>query len=103
MLALFSRRLMTRRTVDSTAPLPIDNPAARYRMRLEPVEQRQPERHPASPHPQRLTESRRAFVAPTDIAYGLTRMHQLLLAETEQQIGVFRQMNDALLWLDADG
>ena len=33
----------------------------------------------------------------------MTRMHQLLLAETEQQIGVFRQMNDALLWIDADG
>lgn len=42
-------------------------------------------------------------MAPTEIAYGLTRMHSLLLAETEQQIRVFRQMNDALLWLDSDG
>jgi hypothetical protein len=43
--------------------------------------------------------SKRAYVAPSDVAFGMTRMHQTLLGEDPVEIGVFRTSGEALGWL----
>jgi hypothetical protein len=46
--------------------------------------------------------ARRAFVSPTHIAFGMTRMHQILLEEQPQEIAVFRKTSEARRWLGLD-
>jgi hypothetical protein len=46
--------------------------------------------------------ARRAFVSPTDIAFGMTRMHQILLDDQLQEIAVFRTKSEARHWLGLD-
>lgn len=43
--------------------------------------------------------ARRAFVAPNDLAFGVARMHEILLGGTGQQIMVFRSLSQAQDWL----
>ncbi|MAG57830.1 MAG: hypothetical protein CMJ83_16220 [Planctomycetes bacterium] len=47
--------------------------------------------------------SRRAYFAPSDVAFGMTRMHQMLLDEHPVEIGVFRTSGEALDWLGISG
>lgn len=45
--------------------------------------------------------SRRALVASSDLVFGMARMYQLLAAdENSDEIRVFREMSDAVRWLD---
>jgi hypothetical protein len=45
-------------------------------------------------------QSRRAFIMPSDIAYGLARMFEMLReAAGENGIGVFRNLDEALDWI----
>ena len=45
-------------------------------------------------------QSRRAFIAPTDLAYGLGRMYEMLREnEGEMGIRIFRTLEDALDWV----
>jgi len=41
-----------------------------------------------------------AVVACKDSVYGMSRMWEIISSERSQQICVFRQMNDAVTWLD---
>ena len=43
--------------------------------------------------------ARRAFVAPTDLAYGMLRMHEFLLNDESQEVVVFRNALEAWDWL----
>jgi hypothetical protein len=43
--------------------------------------------------------ARRAVVSPTDIAFGMMRMFQILLGEGTQDTAVFRTRPEALSWL----
>jgi hypothetical protein len=40
-----------------------------------------------------------AFIAGSDLVYGMSRMWQTLSSGRSQKVGVFRQMNDAIIWL----
>jgi hypothetical protein len=45
-------------------------------------------------------QSRRAFIVPSDSAYGLARMYEILREEAgEHGIGVFRNLDEALDWI----
>ena len=45
-------------------------------------------------------EARRAFVAPSDLLFGLFRMYQTHLGDVgASQVGVFREIEPALRWL----
>jgi len=44
-------------------------------------------------------DSRQAFIAPSDAIYGVTRMFQTLIESKRPNLMVFREANDALLWL----
>ena len=41
-----------------------------------------------------------AFISPTDLTYGVSRVHQALVDDTDINTEVFRKMEDALEWLD---
>jgi hypothetical protein len=45
------------------------------------------------------SESRRAFVAPTDAQFGMARMFGLYAEDAGQNVCVFRDMDSALEWL----
>lgn len=46
------------------------------------------------------TQSRRAFIVPNDVAYGLARMFEMLREnQGETGIGIFRSLEDALDWV----
>lgn len=47
-------------------------------------------------------DARRAFVVPTDEAYGLARMFALYLDADPKQFEIFRAMEPALEWIDLD-
>jgi hypothetical protein len=50
--------------------------------------------------PLHAPEARRALVAPTDLLFGLFRMYQTHLGEVgASQLGVFRELGQALQWL----
>ncbi|MEW6734287.1 MAG: hypothetical protein AB1489_23375 [Acidobacteriota bacterium] len=42
---------------------------------------------------------KKAFLAPTDLTYGFSRMYELLSDQLNQQVQVFRQPSQALQWL----
>lgn len=44
-----------------------------------------------------------AIVAPMDLVYGLSRMYQILREGSMEEIGVFRDLQDARQWLGIDG
>ncbi len=46
--------------------------------------------------------SRRAYVASTDVVFGMTRMYATLLGESKSNIAVFRRAEEARRWLDVD-
>ena len=46
--------------------------------------------------------ARRAFVARSDLAYGMLRMFQSLLELRDEQVSVFRTAKEAWLWLEED-
>ena len=46
-----------------------------------------------------IGNGRCAVVAPKDAVYGLTRMWEILSSNRLQQIRVFRQIKDAVIWL----
>lgn len=46
-----------------------------------------------------IGNGRCAVVASKDSVYGMSRMWEILSSERSQQIYVFRQINDAILWL----
>jgi len=46
--------------------------------------------------------SRRAVVAPQDLSFGLARMYQSHRADLSTGIHVFREMDEALEWLELD-
>ena len=46
--------------------------------------------------------SRMAIVTGSVVAYGLSRMFQMLADEAEYEIEVFRELDDALKWLDRE-
>ena len=46
-----------------------------------------------------IGNGRCAVVASKDSVYGMNRMWEILSSERSQQICVFRQINDAVLWL----
>ena len=48
------------------------------------------------------SESKRAFVATRDVVYGSLRMFQMLRGSAPEQIGVFREMEEARFWLGLD-
>ena len=41
-----------------------------------------------------------AFVSPGDLTYGVSRVHQVLIEMVDVDTEVFREMKDALDWLD---
>ncbi|MDH3642106.1 MAG: hypothetical protein OES38_08415 [Gammaproteobacteria bacterium] len=41
-----------------------------------------------------------AFVAPTDLVYGLARMYQALMDDTPVHLEIFRDLRTAQAWLD---
>jgi hypothetical protein len=45
------------------------------------------------------SESRRAFVAPTDAQFGMARMFGMYAEDVGQNVRVFRDMDSALEWL----
>ena len=44
-----------------------------------------------------------AIVTDNDVAFGMARMYQILVGELPVEIGVYRELGDALAWLDAAG
>ena len=46
--------------------------------------------------------ARRAFVAPSDISFGMLRMHEFLMDDKSQVIAVFRSAIEAWRWLGCD-
>lgn len=50
----------------------------------------------------KFTEERCAFVSPGDLTYGTSRVHQSLIAQTDINTEVFRQLEDALEWLGVE-
>jgi hypothetical protein len=46
--------------------------------------------------------SRRAFVASTDVVFGMARMYATLLGESKSNIAVFRRAEEARRWLRVD-
>jgi hypothetical protein len=44
-----------------------------------------------------------AIVTDNDVAFGMARMYQILVDALPVQIGVFRELGDALAWLEATG
>ena len=44
--------------------------------------------------------ARRAIAAPNDLAFGIARMFEMLRAETEDEVHVFRSMAEARAWLE---
>ena len=44
-----------------------------------------------------------AIVTDNDVAFGMARMYQILCERLPIQIGVFRQLDPALVWLDGAG
>ena len=44
-------------------------------------------------------DSRRAVVAPDDLAYGFSRMYEVFSKATDSNFGIFRIMDDAINWL----
>jgi hypothetical protein len=46
--------------------------------------------------------SKRAFVAPADLMYGLSRMFQVLTMEHQDELSVFRDMHEARKYLSLD-
>ena len=51
-------------------------------------------------HNEKFIGEKCAFVAPSDLTYGMSRMHQALMEETGGNIEVFRRIEQALEWLD---
>lgn len=51
-------------------------------------------------HADRLGDYRLAIVAPADASFGTARMYQMLTEANVQNIGVFRQMEEAEKWLE---
>ena len=47
-----------------------------------------------------IGDGRCAVVACKDSVYGMSRMWEIISSERSQQIYVFRQINDAVTWLD---
>ena len=47
-----------------------------------------------------VSKRRQAIVAPTAIAFGVTRMRTVALADSQIDYGVFRTMEEAQAWLD---
>lgn len=45
---------------------------------------------------------KRAFVVPSDVAFGLARMFQTLRDQMPEQIGVFRTLEEAERWIDQE-
>ena len=45
-------------------------------------------------------ESKRAFVAPSDLQYGIARMFQILRDDRPETIQIFRTREEAVAWLD---
>lgn len=43
-----------------------------------------------------------AFVSPADLTFGITRVHQALVNNTDFRTGVFRSIEEALKWLDPE-
>lgn len=43
-----------------------------------------------------------AFVAPTDLVFGLARMYQALMDDSPIQVNTFRDLHAAQAWLDTD-
>jgi hypothetical protein len=43
---------------------------------------------------------KRAFVAPSDLTFGMTRMYEMLADDKPGNVRVFRDMEDALSWLE---
>jgi hypothetical protein len=50
----------------------------------------------------KFRDERCAFVTPGNRTYGTSRVHQSLVDSTSINIAVFRQMKDALDWLDVE-
>lgn len=46
-----------------------------------------------------IGKGRCAVVASRDFVYGMTRMWEIISSNRQQQISVFRQVKDALIWL----
>ena len=44
-------------------------------------------------------DAKRAFVAPTDVLFGMARMSEIMLDDAAQQIAVFRTADEARAWL----
>lgn len=47
-------------------------------------------------------ETRRAFVCDSELSFGMARMAQLLTDERPSEIRVFRDLSEALDWLEVD-
>lgn len=45
--------------------------------------------------------TRLAIVAPGDLGYGLGRMYEMMRTGAAEEVGVFREMDEAFDWLDA--
>jgi hypothetical protein len=43
-----------------------------------------------------------AFVSPVDVTFGISRVHQSLIENTDINTEVFRRIEDALEWLDVE-
>lgn len=48
----------------------------------------------------RFQGERNAFIVGSDLTFGLSRQHQSLMNDTEVQVGVFRNFEDAAQWLE---
>ncbi|MBI3449325.1 MAG: hypothetical protein HY049_10475 [Acidobacteria bacterium] len=48
------------------------------------------------------TDARRAFIAPTDEAFGLLRMFSLYADASPAQVRIFRELGPALEWIGLD-
>lgn len=44
-------------------------------------------------------DSRRVFVAPNDLVYGLSRMYQAFMEDHDSEIAVFRDRSEAMKWM----
>ena len=53
-------------------------------------------------HTAHTDRSRRAFVASSDVVFGTSRMFQILADEHPDEVRVFRDLDDALVWLGQD-
>jgi hypothetical protein len=49
-----------------------------------------------------FTNEKCAMVAPGDLEYGMSRVHEMYTTGSGLDISVFRQLRDALNWLDID-